>query len=122
MRSTDEICVSITTIKLPGDSQPFPVHEIVWLEGDGNYTKVHFQNRRERLITRTLKWFDDELTDFLRIHRSILVNPHFVRQLIRRDDNTVILQLKDGSKLAVSRRRIRQTNIDLNNFRQRQQE
>lgn len=122
MRSTDDVCVSIATIKLPGDNQPIAVQEIVWLEGDSNYTRVHFQNRKVQLITRTLKWFDDELPDFLRIHRSILVNPVFVRHLIRRADNTVILQLKDGSKLAVSRRRIRQTNLDLTAFRQREQE
>ncbi len=53
---------------------------ILYCEAADNFTKFHFDQGQPLLICRTLKYFEDLLTDhrFLRIHRSYLINPDFV--------------------------------------------
>ncbi len=50
--------------------------EIIFLEGEENYTHLHLQSGRKITIARTLKIFERVLDSyrFHRIHRSILIN------------------------------------------------
>jgi two-component system LytT family response regulator len=78
--------------------------DILKCEGDDNYTHFYFVNRKPPLIvSRTLKEFEDILTDygFMRVHKSYLVNMHYVVKL----DKEGLLWLNDGSHVAVSRRK-----------------
>lgn len=56
------------------------IRTILYCEAADNFTKFHFDHGKPLLICRTLKYFEDLLTDhrFLRIHRSYLINPDFV--------------------------------------------
>jgi two-component system, LytTR family, response regulator len=80
--------------------------QILFLEGDVNYTVFHFQSQRRTLIARPLKYFEADLLSrgFLRIHRSHIVNSRFIKttNLL---ENT--LTLVDGTVLAVARRRVK---------------
>ena len=56
------------------------INTILYCEAADNFTKFYFEHSQPALICRTLKYFEDVLTDhrFLRIHRSYLINPDFV--------------------------------------------
>lgn len=57
-----------------------PVSSVLYCEAEDNFTRFHFDNRKDLLICRTLKYYEDVLRthSFLRIHRSFLINPEYV--------------------------------------------
>jgi len=77
--------------------------EILRCEGENNYTHFYFLNQKPLLVSRTLKEYEEILSDhgFIRIHKSHLVNIREVTKL----DKEGLLWLSDGTSLAVSRRR-----------------
>ncbi len=80
--------------------------QILYLEGDINYTHFYFQFRKRTVIAHSLKHFEADLLPrgFLRIHRSYIVNSRFV-QRVNLLENT--LMLVDGTVLRIARRRIK---------------
>ena len=81
--------------------------QIIFLEGDVNYTSFHFQSRKRTIIAYPLKHFEADLLPwgFLRIHRSYIVNSRFVKSA-NLLENT--LTLMDGTVLRVARRRVKE--------------
>lgn len=81
----------------------FNPEEIIRLEGEINYTWFHFNNRKPLLISKTLKEYEDILTDhgFLRIHKSHLINKAHVVNYTQNGT----LTLSDRSQVDISRRR-----------------
>lgn len=77
--------------------------EILRCEGENNYTQFYFLNQKPLLVSRTLKEYEEILSDhgFIRIHKSHLVNIREVTKL----DKEGLLWLSEGTSLAVSRRR-----------------
>lgn len=55
-------------------------NEILYCEADNNLTRFYLSDNRKLLICRTLKYFEDILsgTQFIRIHRSHMINLDFV--------------------------------------------
>jgi two-component system, LytTR family, response regulator len=80
-------------------------HTIVRCEGERNYTRFHFADGSEALVTRTLKDYDDMLSShgFFRIHQSHLVNLAFVKRYIRGKGGEI--EMSDKSILPVARHR-----------------
>ena len=87
---------------------------IIWMEGDGNYTRVHLSNGRVELLPWTLKLLSSKLPDFVRIHKSSLINPQYVGELKSRGYRDYYIKLNSGQILSVSRKRIHQTASKLN--------
>jgi two-component system LytT family response regulator len=81
----------------------FAPAQIVRLEGESNYTRFYFTDRKPLLISRTLKDYEDILSDygFIRAHKSHLINKKFARHL----DKEGLLWFTDGSHIVVSRRK-----------------
>lgn len=79
--------------------------DIVYCEANSNYTKIFLQNGQKIVSSRTLKEYEDLLTDngFIRIHHSHLINKSYVREYIKGEGGQVIM--KDGIALSVSRRK-----------------
>lgn len=102
----------MTTVQLPAHRQPTPVDMIVWLEGEANYTRVHYRDGSFTLVTHPLQWFDQKL-DFIRVHRSAIVNPMYVRDFKQRKSRAGWVQLHDGKILPVSRSRLTYTDTQL---------
>lgn len=77
--------------------------EIIRLEANINYTNFFLVSNRKLTASKTLKEFDQLLSDhdFIRIHKSHLVNLKFVRQIT----NERQLLMADNSKVEVSTRR-----------------
>jgi two-component system LytT family response regulator len=81
----------------------FDPKEIIRLEGESNYTRFFFSTHKPVLVSKTLKEYEELLTpyDFIRVHKSYLVNRHFVQHM----DRDGVLWLNDGSHILVSRRK-----------------
>ncbi len=76
---------------------------IIRLEGEGNYTRFFFSDRKPLLVSKVIKDYEEILQEysFIRIHKSYLVNKHHISQMDK--DDTLVLS--DGSHIAISRRR-----------------
>ena len=81
----------------------FSPSEIIRCEGDRNYTWFFLTNNRKHLSSKTIKEYEELLSnhDFLRIHKSHLVNMSFIDKYL--NEGTVIL--KDKTQLPVARLR-----------------
>ena len=82
----------------------FVAHEdIVLFEADGVYTKVYLQNGKTELISKTLKYFSDQLEDksiFYKPHRSYLINLKYMSQLVKKDGYHIVLENKKTIPIA----------------------
>lgn len=96
----------MTTLKIPGLRNPLSLETIVWIEGDGNYSWIHFSARPKLLATQTLKWFANQLPSFIRVHKSSLVNLSHVKAFHRINSGEAKIILSNETALLVSRRRI----------------
>jgi two-component system LytT family response regulator len=81
------------------------------LESEGNYTRVYFDENRERhpLIYRSLSALQTRLDPavFFRASRSHIVNLHKIVSLRRRSDGNFVATLSAGVEVSISRRRSR---------------
>jgi DNA-binding LytR/AlgR family response regulator len=77
-------------------------NEILFFEGDVNYTWIHFSSGKQSVIARTLLYVQqiDEAKNFIRVSRKHLVNRKFIVQ-VERD----FVVLSDKTVLPISRRR-----------------
>lgn len=74
---------------------------IIRLQAKGNFTEVYLTDGTKKLICKFLKYFDDLLDDpFIRIHRSFIVNRHFIRSYSKGAGGFITLE--DGTEVEVS--------------------
>ncbi|MVM41140.1 LytTR family transcriptional regulator [Spirosoma sp. HMF3257] len=112
---THPVNQSTGSIKLPGQERPVSLKAIVRLQGFGNYTWVFLSNQsKPMLVTLTLKWFEDQLPDFVRIHKSEMINPTFIQAVVFDNALQTTVCLMDTYKAKVSRRRLEQVVAKLN--------
>ena len=71
-------------------------NDIVGCEANSNYTTIYLVDGRKRVISKTLKDFEDMLTpfDFFRPHNSYLINLARVKEFIRGDGGYIIMENK----------------------------
>lgn len=76
--------------------------EIITLEAEGSYTRIHFSNNKQVLVSRGLRNFEVSLAgkSFLRVHKSFLVNMDHIAEL-HRDDNGYLV-MSNGHKIYLS--------------------
>lgn len=79
-----------------------PVHTIVRLESEINYTHIHLKSGEKILVSKTLKVFEDTLPkfSFIRIHRSHLINVDFIKRVNKNGGGSVELINGDLFKLS----------------------
>jgi hypothetical protein len=79
--------------------------EILWAEAAGNYVELHLAGR-SHLQRQTLSALEQELSDqdFVRIHRSRIVNRRHVRSIAGNDSGDFTVTLVDGRQIAGGRR------------------
>lgn len=94
-------------IGLPtGDRIEFvEVKHIIRCQGESNYTHLYFDNKKPLLVSKTLIEFEELLQEhqFIRVHKTHLVNLNHVTAYIRNDGGRLVLS--NGDNVAVSRRR-----------------
>lgn len=79
--------------------------EIIRLEAEGCYTKIVIRDGKNKLITRTLKEFEERLPNdqFFRTHKSHLINFKYIIEYSKAGGS--IITMIDGSKVELSRRK-----------------
>jgi len=90
--------------------------EIIRLEGMNNYTIIHLNGKKSLTVARTLKEFETSLPEniFFRIHKSEIINLNYVAEFTNHDGGNVTM--KNGTKLAISRRRLQNFEEVMNKF------
>lgn len=104
-----KICISTSSGKYY-----VPFNEIVALEADGSYTSIYTLGQGRIYASRRLKVFEDMLSgdrNFIRIHRSSVINRRFVEQLQKGDEPCVLL--KGGFRFPVSLERMKEVQEQL---------
>ena len=83
----------------------FEISDIIRCESEDNYTKFYIKNNKPILISKTLKEYEDLLTEhgFERIHQSHLINLAYLKSYIKKDGGYVVMA--DNSNLPISQRK-----------------
>jgi len=86
-----------------------PLKSIIRFQANSNYTKAYLSNTKEAVLTsKTLKYYADKLDNdvFIRPHQSHLINKKYVDTIHCQKEYYMIL--KDGYKIKIARRKIRE--------------
>jgi len=80
-----------------------PVDEIVFLEAEGDYVMIHTRDAKH-LKEKTMKYFETHLdpAQFIRIHRSYILNARFIDRIEYYDKESYAVLTKTGAKLRAS--------------------
>ncbi len=83
---------------------------IAYLAGANNYTWLHFRNGEKKMLAKPISYLETQLTEFIRVHKTALINPACVEKLQQppRQRMAGSVQLEGGVVLPVSRRRWRE--------------
>lgn len=115
-RSTDAGRPSRLLVPTSSGDLVLDVNEIDWIEADDYYAAVHARGRRH-LIRESLASLEQRLdaSQFVRAHRSAIVNIERVRQVRSASESAAetVLVLRDGTRVPVSRRRREQVAVAL---------
>jgi two-component system LytT family response regulator len=84
------------------------VHDVSWVEADGAYVVVHAGGRRH-VLRESMSQIIERLGPgcFVRIHRSAGINLEHVRAVRRGKAKGLEVELSDGTRLPISRRKAR---------------
>lgn len=95
---------AITKIAIPGPHgiSFIDLDEIIYVEASNNYSKLILTERRNFLISKTLKDVQEVLEEehFLRVHRQYVINLNHVKQFNR---NEGILIMANGDNIPIAR-------------------
>lgn len=81
--------------------------DISYIEAESCYSKVHFINKEPKVIPQTLKKWEAILpeNEFIRVHRSYIINPAHIKGIKKRINGTYIVLLNHGNvSIEISRR------------------
>lgn len=83
----------------------FEISDIIRCESQDNYTQFFIKNHKPLLISKTLKEYEELLTEhgFERIHQSHLINVAFIKSYIKTDGGYVIMA--DNSNIPIAQRK-----------------
>jgi two-component system LytT family response regulator len=83
----------------------FEISDIIRCESQDNYTQFFIKNHKPLLISKTLKEYEELLTEhgFERIHQSHLINLAYLKSYIKTDGGYVIMA--DNTNIPISQRK-----------------
>lgn len=67
-----------------GNRKVLNLDEILAIEADGAYSKVHLINKKNHIVSKNLKYFEDtssKISYFYRCHRGWMINTNYLKQL-----------------------------------------
>ncbi|GHN02946.1 DNA-binding response regulator [Cytophagales bacterium WSM2-2] len=79
------------------------IDDIIYCEGDGNYTSIIMHDGSKIVLSKTLKLLEDFLDErvFFRIHNAYLININHIKKVNRREGGALIMD--NGAELPMSR-------------------
>lgn len=87
-----------------GKMELINLEDIVAIHGDGDYSNIETVNGTLFLHNKTLKNLEGQLPDdFIRVHRSHLVNRGFIRKMVRSESGNKILLCENDVEVPVGR-------------------
>jgi two-component system LytT family response regulator len=91
-------------IKKPNKFLLLDVAGIVCIESQGNYVKVHHEGG-SHLLRETISSLEEQLNprEFLRIHRSTIVQIGWIKELQRWFNGNYLVTMKNGMQLTLTR-------------------
>jgi two-component system, LytTR family, response regulator len=94
----------VLVIKDGAEVSRVPVSAIVWIDAAGDYMCVHTSSSTH-ILRKTMKELENELDpkQFIRSHRSVIVNKSYVEKLCCQVNGEYHLVLSNGEQLKVSR-------------------
>ncbi|WP_405292554.1 LytR/AlgR family response regulator transcription factor [Algibacter sp. Ld11] len=98
---TNSITGKITIPQLDG-FEVLETADILYCKADDNYTEIYLSNNKKKLVSKTLKYFEDALSNsgFVRVHKSYLVNVNEVVKYLKGKGGSVLLS--NGKEIMVS--------------------
>ena len=81
--------------------------QIAYFLGNNNYCWLHFRQGEKRLLTKPLRYLEAQLPEFIRVHKTVLLNPCYIKSLRQPPHYKKggEVQLESGEVFPVSRRR-----------------
>ncbi|MGQ1890711.1 LytR/AlgR family response regulator transcription factor [Thermophagus sp. OGC60D27] len=91
-------------VKTGNKMHVIPVHKIRYIEASEDYVMIYAENSRH-LKAQTMRYYEEHLDpmQFVRIHRSYIVNINFVERLEPYDKDTYVAIMTQGQRLKISR-------------------
>jgi two-component system LytT family response regulator len=94
-------------LKFLYDDERLPVTApgIIRIQAASNYSCIYFEDGSNMIVAKILRWFQLSLPDqmFVRVHKSLLVNKHFIKNVAGISKKTIILN--NGESIVISRRK-----------------
>ena len=86
-----------------GDTEYHSVKEVMYIEADDNYCRFYLNDDSVKLVTHTLKYYEEQLSKntFIKIHRSFIVNKEYIKCI--HQGSSMKMELQNGKILEVSR-------------------
>lgn len=90
------------TLPVQDGFEVITAQDILYCKADDNYTQIFLKGGKKKLISKTLKYFEEALTDFgfARIHKSYLVNVNEITGYKKGKGGSVMLS--SGKEVMVS--------------------
>ena len=90
------------TIPQPDGFEVLETANILYCKADDNYTEIYLNTNRKKLVSKTLKYFEQALADsnFARVHKSYLVNVNEIVKYVKGKGGHVVLS--SGKEILVS--------------------
>lgn len=81
------------------------VNKIIRLEAEGNYTHIYLDNKKQYLVCKTLKEYQELLENhnFIRTHQSHLINFRKISAYVKTEGGYIAME--DGSQVPISRQK-----------------
>ena len=91
-------------VKDKGNIRIIPLAQVQYLEAADDYVKIHTEEK-VFLKKKTMQFFEDSMPpkEFIRIHRSYIVNAAFINRIYLHEKDAYSIALKTGGHLPVSK-------------------
>ncbi|WP_298138353.1 LytTR family DNA-binding domain-containing protein [Flavobacterium sp.] len=86
-----------------GDGITFiELQDILYLKADGSYTHFFISNKNKITVSKKIAEFErlEQVSNFMRIHRSHIINLERIQKILKQDGGTVIMD--NGDELSIS--------------------
>lgn len=76
--------------------------DILYLKADGSYTHFFLSNKSKITVSKKIAEFErlEQVSNFMRIHRSHIINLERIQKILKQDGGTVIMD--NGDELSIS--------------------
>jgi two-component system LytT family response regulator len=79
------------------------IDQIIYCQGENNYTFFFLADGKKILVTRTLKEYEELLAEYgyVRVHRSYLINLRYVKAYVKKEGGYLLMS--NDAKISISR-------------------